>query len=136
MKWYRSCNKPFAFSPRDPLIGGCYVLIGTVHLLESRTDEAIAWLQKARAAIPAAPVVHSRLAAAYALRGEIERADAELTEARKLNGGDVFSSIARLPTTAAVISRPVSRALEGVTSQGWLAICGPPRPRMHPRLRP
>ena len=86
-------------SPRDPLIGGCYVLIGTVYLLQSRTDEAIAWLEKARTAIPAAPVVHSRLASAYALRGEIERADAELTEARKLNGGDVFSSIARLRTT-------------------------------------
>ncbi len=28
-------------SPRDPGIGYCYGLIGTVHLLQSRTDEAI-----------------------------------------------------------------------------------------------
>jgi adenylate cyclase len=92
-------QRAIRLSPRDPLTGGCYVLVGTVHLLKSRTEEAIAWLEKARTAIPAATVVHSRLASAYALRGEIERADAELTEARKLNGGDVFSSIARLRTS-------------------------------------
>jgi hypothetical protein len=32
----------------------------------------------------------------YALRGEIERAAAELAEARSLNGGDLFSSIAHV----------------------------------------
>jgi TolB-like protein/Flp pilus assembly protein TadD len=80
-------------SPRDPFIGGCYALIGTVHLLQSCADEAIAWLEKARTARPAAPVVRSRLASAYALRGEIERANAELTEARKLNGGDVYQAL-------------------------------------------
>jgi adenylate cyclase len=83
-------------SPRDPGIGGWYHLIGTVHLLQSRTNEAIVWLEKARSAIPAAPFHHSRLAAAYALRGETERAAAELAEARRLDGGDLFSSIARL----------------------------------------
>jgi adenylate cyclase len=83
-------------SPRDPLIGVCYVLIGTVELLQSRPDEAIVWLEKARSAIPAAPVAYSRLASAYALRGETERAAVELAEARRLNGEDVFSSIARL----------------------------------------
>jgi tetratricopeptide (TPR) repeat protein len=114
-------------SPRDPLIGGCYVLIGTVHLLKSRTDEAIAWLQKARAAIPAAPVVHSRLAAAYALRGEIERADAELTEARKLNGGDVFSSIARLRTAhGGWWGAPKTRALYEATYFAGLRKAGTP----------
>src|SRR5262249_7551854 len=30
-------------SPRDPFIGGRYHMIGTVHLLQSRTDEAIVW---------------------------------------------------------------------------------------------
>jgi tetratricopeptide (TPR) repeat protein len=42
-------------SPRDPGIGWCYILIGTVHLLQSRTDEAIVWLEKARSAMRAAP---------------------------------------------------------------------------------
>jgi hypothetical protein len=52
----------------------------------------IFWLEKARSAVAAAPVAHSRLASAYALRGEIERGVAELAEARRLNGGDVFQT--------------------------------------------
>jgi len=66
--------------------------------LQSRTDEAIVWLEKARSAIPANPFVRSRLASAYALRNETERAAAELAEARRLVGDDRFSSIARLRT--------------------------------------
>ena len=80
-------------SPRDPAVGTRYFLIGTVHLLQSRTDEAIVWLETARSAIPAVAFLCRRLAAAYALRGETERAAAELAEARRLNGGDLFSSI-------------------------------------------
>jgi tetratricopeptide (TPR) repeat protein len=83
-------------SPRERRIGHWYYAIGTVHLLQSRIDEAIVWLEKTRSAIPAAPGPRGRLAAAYALRGETERAAAELAEARRLVGGDLFSSIARL----------------------------------------
>jgi len=83
-------------SPRDPGIGGHYYLIGTVHLLQSRNDDAIVWFEKARSAEPVVPDVHSRLASSYALKGEIERAVAELAEARRLNGRDLFSSIAHL----------------------------------------
>ncbi len=42
-------------SPRDPNIGAWYYRIGVVHLLQSRTDEAILWLEKARSANPAHP---------------------------------------------------------------------------------
>jgi tetratricopeptide (TPR) repeat protein len=83
-------------SPRDPNIGTWYYLIGTVHLLRSHIDEAIVWLEKASSAMPTPPFHHSRLAAAYALRGETERAAAELAEARRLDGGDLFSSITHL----------------------------------------
>jgi TolB-like protein/class 3 adenylate cyclase/Flp pilus assembly protein TadD len=83
-------------SPRDLSIGNFYYLIGTVHLLQSRTNEAIVWLEKARSATPTVPLLRSRLAAAYAIRGETERAAAELAEARRLEGGDLFSSIAHL----------------------------------------
>jgi adenylate cyclase len=83
-------------SPRDPVIGNRYGVIGTVHLLQSRTDEAIVWLEKARSAIPGTPVVHAYLASAYALRGETERAAAKLAEARELAGDDRYSSLARL----------------------------------------
>jgi adenylate cyclase len=83
-------------SPRDPHIGSRYILIGTVHLLRSRTDEAIVWLEKARSANLVAPGFRARLAAAYALRSETERAAAELADARRLSSDDRFSSIARL----------------------------------------
>jgi adenylate cyclase len=83
-------------SPRDPGIGHSYYLIGTVHLLQSNLDKAIVWFEKTRSAIPTTPFPRSRLAAAYALRGETARAAAELAEARRLDGGDLFSSIARL----------------------------------------
>ena len=83
-------------NPRDPNIGYWYEWIGNVHLLESRTDEAIAWFEKARNADPGFDRRHARLASAYALKGENERAAAELAEARRLAGDDRFSSIARL----------------------------------------
>jgi TolB-like protein/Tfp pilus assembly protein PilF len=81
-------------SPRDPGIGGQYYLIGTVKQLQSHNDEAIAWYEKARSAWPAVPEVRSRLASVYAFKGETERASIELAEARRLNGGDLFTSIA------------------------------------------
>jgi tetratricopeptide (TPR) repeat protein len=83
-------------SPRDPVIGVFYNRIGLVHLLQSRTDEAIIWLEKARNAMPAHPLIRANLASAYALKGETERAAAELAEARRLSGDDRFSSITRL----------------------------------------
>jgi hypothetical protein len=67
-----------------------------VHLLQSRTDEAIIWLENARVAMPALPSTHAFLASAYALNGEIKRATAELAESRRLVADDRFSSISRL----------------------------------------
>jgi adenylate cyclase len=99
-------------SPRDPLIGVRYLLIGTVHLLQSHLDEAIVWFEKARSDMPAAPFVRSRLASAYALRGETERAAAELAEARRLSGEHLFSSIANLKTYP---NAPKIRALYDAT---------------------
>ena len=72
-------------SPRDPSIGFWYWRIGVVHLLQSRTEEAIVWLEKARSANGRLPVVHAYLASAYALKGEAERASAEFAEAQTLS---------------------------------------------------
>ena len=69
-----------------------------MHLLQSRNDEAIVWLEKARGALPGVPAFRSRLASAYALSGETERAATELAEARRLRGEGSYSSIARLRT--------------------------------------
>jgi adenylate cyclase len=83
-------------SPRDPRLPNWYWRIGMVHLLQSRTDEAILWLGKARGANPALPGPHAWLASAYALNGDSERAAAALAEARRLSGDRRYSRIARL----------------------------------------
>jgi TolB-like protein len=82
-------------SPRDPYIGIWYFRIGFGHLLRSRTDEAIVWLERSRGANRELPKLHGGLAAAYAVKGWTQRAAAELTEARRLSDGR-YSSIARL----------------------------------------
>ena len=84
-------------SPRDPgLLGVWYSQIGLVHLLQSRTNEAIFWQEKARVAMPERPDVHANLSSAYALGGKTEPATAELAEARRLSNDDRYTSIARL----------------------------------------
>jgi adenylate cyclase len=80
-------------SPRDPNIGFWYGTIGFVYLLQSRLDEAIFWLEKARSAVPGLP--HYYLISAYALRGDTERAAAELAEARRLSA-EHYPSISRV----------------------------------------
>jgi TolB-like protein/class 3 adenylate cyclase len=82
-------------SPRDPGIWWWYTWIGFVHLLQSRIDEAIAWLEKGRSAQPKAAPPHWSLAAAYGFKGERQLAHAELAEAMKLTGSDRYSSVAR-----------------------------------------
>ena len=83
-------------SPRDSLIGVWYQRIGMMHLLQSRTDEAIPWLEKARNANPVHPGPHAWLASAYALKGDTDRPAMELAEARRLITDNRWSSIARL----------------------------------------
>jgi adenylate cyclase len=83
-------------SPLDPFNGNRYFTIGNAHLLQSRIDEAIVWLEKGRNLSPRVAFTHSYLASAYALKGEIERAAAELAEARRLSPEGSYSSIAHL----------------------------------------
>jgi adenylate cyclase len=83
-------------SPRDPAIGYWYFRIGTAYLVQSRVDDAIVWAKKARSANPGNPRRYALLASAYALKGQTERAAAELAEARRLSPDDRFSSLARL----------------------------------------
>jgi TolB-like protein/Tfp pilus assembly protein PilF len=94
-----AAEKAIHLSPRDPGVGGCYHLIGRVHLLRSRIGEAILWLEKACNVEPANPNFRSYLAAAYALKGDMEHAAAGLAEARRLSAEDRFSSIARMKAT-------------------------------------
>ena len=106
-------ERAIRLSPRASDIGWLYFQIGTVHLLQSRTHEAIAWFEKARSALPGVPSFHSRLAAAYALDGDTERAAAELAEnrpcwwnwARVPSGRLVNQSNARMSTQRTLWSR-------------------------------
>ena len=83
-------------SPRDSQIGTWHGAIGMAHLLQSRIDEAIVWLEKARNSSPEKPYHHLHLSAAYALSGDLNRAALELAEARRLDAGTLYSSIAHL----------------------------------------
>jgi adenylate cyclase len=119
-------ERAIQLSPRDPNLGGFYQLIGVAHLLQSRTEDAILWLEKARNYIAAYSALHRDLAAAYALRGEIERAAAELTEARGLSSDDRYSSIARLKAVYRFPGLPKFRALIDATYIAGLRKAGMP----------
>ena len=110
--------------PRDPFVYNRYLIIGEVHLLQSRTDEAIVWLEKARIGNPGIPWPHAYLAAAYALKGEAERAAYELAEARRLLGGKAYSSIAAMRTRYTQVEK--IRALYEATFLAGLRKAGVP----------
>jgi hypothetical protein len=99
-----------------------------VHLLQSRTDEAVVWLEKARSANPAHWFAHVALASAYGLKGETERAAAELAEARRLRGEGSLSSIsqARKRLREEFVAAPNVRALYEATVFAGLRKAGMP----------
>jgi TolB-like protein/Flp pilus assembly protein TadD len=116
-------ERAIRLSPRDPQIGLFYFRIGFAYLLQSRTDAAIVWCERARNAAPGHPLFRALLASAYALKGEIERAVAEITEARRLVGDDRYSSIARL---RAVVSWGAPKDLVETTYFAGLRKAGVP----------
>jgi TolB-like protein/tetratricopeptide (TPR) repeat protein len=113
-------------SPRDPQLGVWYGNIGLVHLLQSRTDEAINWLERARNHTPAHSIIRAHLAAAYALQGESERACAELAEARRLDVDNRYSSLAQLRRSKGDFGVPKVRALYEATYFAGLRKAGMP----------
>ena len=99
--------------------------IGAAFLLQSRTGEAIAWLEKARSANPELPYVHSYLASVYALGGETDRSANGLAEARRLSLDGRYSSIARLQA-ASYFGVPKIHALYEATYFAGLRQAGMP----------
>jgi len=111
-------------SPHEPAIAPWYGRLGVVHLLQSHIDEAIAALEKARSENAGLPFVHAYLAAAYALKGEAQRARWALAEARRLNQGGYASlaSVKKSPWFA----KPELRALAEATYFPGLLKAGMP----------
>ncbi len=112
-------------SPDHPFISSWYAAIGDAHLLQLRTDAAISWLEKSRSANPGRPATHALLAAAFGLKGETERAAAELAAARRLSGDGSYASIAALQNTNYSRS-PKGRALYEATYVAGLRKAGMP----------
>ena len=81
-------------SPRDPFVRLFYTNMGIAHLLQSHADEAIPWFEKARGTAQFG-WPYSFLAAIYGLRGETDKAAANLAEARRQYPDGRYSSIAR-----------------------------------------
>jgi TolB-like protein/Flp pilus assembly protein TadD len=83
-------------SPRDPYLYSFYYTIGVVHLLQLRTGEATVWFEKATQRPSGFSYPHGYLASIYALKGDAERAAAELAEARRLAPDNRYSSVAHV----------------------------------------
>ncbi|MBV9202327.1 MAG: tetratricopeptide repeat protein, partial [Alphaproteobacteria bacterium] len=113
-------------SPRDPIPGIWYFRIGEAHLLQSHIDDAILWFEKGERALTTWHALRGLLASAYALKGDNERAAAELAEARKLNGeGYSWQSIARI-RAGTRYETPAVRALAEATFFEGLRRAGVP----------
>jgi tetratricopeptide (TPR) repeat protein len=108
-------------SPHDPNIYFPYFLIGRTRLLQSRIDEAIGWFEKARSANPAIAFVRIFLASAYGLKGETERAAAELAEARRLGAAPSITGAKK-----GAMGLPKIRALSETTFFAGLRKAGVP----------
>jgi TolB-like protein/DNA-binding winged helix-turn-helix (wHTH) protein/Tfp pilus assembly protein PilF len=112
-------------SPRDAWVATWYWKIGRLHLVQSRTYEALAWLERARRANPELPGVHAMLASAYALTGEMERAATELAKAQRLSRDGRYSSLSRLQSIG-YFGVPEIRALFEATYFAGLRKAGMP----------
>jgi tetratricopeptide (TPR) repeat protein len=77
-------EKSIRLSPHDPTVGNNYGALGQCHLFLGHLDQAIELLRKARAADPRPFGLHLILAGAHGLRGDLDEARAEVTEASKL----------------------------------------------------
>lgn len=77
-------EKLLQLDPRSQHVFYRYFWAGYAHILVLRLDEAVDLLRKGRAAGPEHHFVNSTLAAALALRGDIDEARASLAEALRL----------------------------------------------------
>src|SRR5216684_5884680 len=117
-------QKRIRLNPNDPNIGLAYWSLGLAYLLQSQLDEAIDFLIKARAANPQIFYIHLDLAAAMALKGYHDDAQAALAEAIRLR--PAINSMARQRARSAYTNNPAYRALAEKTVDVGLRLAGMP----------
>jgi tetratricopeptide (TPR) repeat protein len=117
-------EKRIRLNPNDPNIALAYWSIGLAHLLQSHLDEAIDWLTKARAANPRVYYFYLDLAAAFALKGDLDQAHAALAESLKLRP-QINSMKAQLARWA-YTNNPAYRVLADKTIDAGLRKAGMP----------
>ena len=110
-------------SPYGPGIALWYGRMGVMKLLQSHTDEAIVWLEKATSENARLASVQAYLAAAYALKGDTVRARAALAEAQRLSSA--YSSLASVEKSI-WYDNPEVRALAEATYFPGLRRAGMP----------
>jgi predicted Zn-dependent protease len=112
-------------SPRDPFLYLWSSRIGFAHLLQSRIDEAMVWLERSRRTNPAFSSTRLLLASACGLKSESHRAADELAEALRLFGNDRFSAVARVRINSTWNTPNVHDWFENIflvgLAQGWTA---------------
>jgi hypothetical protein len=96
-----------------------------VHLLQSRIDDAILWLERARRANMRLPGPHAWLASAYALQHDLPRAATELSDARRLTNDGRYGTIARFKSIQS-LGAPKTQALAETTFFAGLRKAGVP----------
>src|SRR5215472_2102655 len=99
-------------NPSGPGIAPWYGRMGVIQLLQSHIDDAAAALAKASGENARLPFVHAYLAAAYAFKGQSERAHAELADAQRLS--NAYSSLANVKKSS-WFDNPKIRALAEAT---------------------
>jgi len=117
-------QKRIRLNPNDPNIALAYWSLGLAHLLLRNLDEAIDFLIKARAANPQIFYIHLDLAAAMALKGYHDDAQAALAEAIRLR--PAINSMARQRARSAYTNNPAYRALAEKTVDVGLRLAGMP----------
>jgi adenylate cyclase len=117
-------EKSIRLSPHDPTVANNYGALGSCYLLLGHLDQAIEFLRQARTAKPRDSGIHRGLAAALALRGDLDEAKAELAEAIKLD--PKVNSLAALSASAPWITNPPLWALREKTVNVGLRRAGFP----------
>ena len=118
-------EKSIRLNPREHSVGNAYGLLGRAHLFLGHTDQAIAFLIRARTELPRNWSHHGFLAGALGLKGDIDEAS-EIAEMLKLK--PEVTSVARLRAILATmgVGDPRLQALREKTIYAGLRRAGFP----------